>query len=86
LIIIKKSLLGKADKDTPVMCDWNLFENSPDGYYNTPPCYTTYVMALNISYMNQKGGIENYDRLSDVKSRMLYSLIDNSQGYYVNKC
>ena len=26
VIIVKKSLLGKADKDVPIMCDWNKFE------------------------------------------------------------
>lgn len=30
VIICKKSLLGKADPDTPLICDWSAFEKAPD--------------------------------------------------------
>jgi phosphoserine aminotransferase len=85
LIIARKSLLGKAAPDTPVMCDWQAFEQSPGAYYNTPPVWAIYVTALNISYMIQMGGLLKYDYDADIKSKMLYDLIDSSQGYYVNK-
>ena len=35
--------------------------------------------------MNQKGGLKFYDTEADIKSAMLYSLLDNSDGYYVNR-
>ena len=85
VIIVKKSLLGKADKDVPIMCDWNKFEQSAGTYYNTPPCWTIYMTGMNVSYMNQKGGLKFYDTEADIKSAMLYSLLDNSDGYYVNR-
>jgi phosphoserine aminotransferase len=53
IVIVKRSLLGKADPDVPVMCDWEKNEKYLNGYYNTPPCWAIYVMALNVSYMNQ---------------------------------
>lgn len=83
IIIAKKSILNHADKDVPIMCDWTTFEKSPGSYYNTPPVWTIYVTGLNVSYMNQKGGLEYYDREADVKANMLYSCLDNSKGYYV---
>lgn len=52
IMIVKKSLLGKAEPNCPVMCDWNLFETSPGTYYNTPPCWCIYMTGLNVSYMN----------------------------------
>ncbi len=85
IVIVKRSLLGKADPDVPVMCDWEKNEKYLNGYYNTPPCWAIYVMALNVSYMNQQGGLENYDRLAEAKSKMLFAVIDGSNGYYVNK-
>jgi phosphoserine aminotransferase len=85
LIIAKKSLFGKAAADTPIMCDWQAFENSPGSYYNTPPVWSIYVTALNCSYMNQMGGLRKYDRDAEIKSKMLYEVIDQSGGYYVNK-
>ena len=83
--ICRKSLLGKAEKDVPILNDWLTFENSPGTYYNTPPVWCIYVTALNISYMNQMGGIDYYERMAITKSRMLYELIDKSNGYYVNR-
>lgn len=85
VIIVKKSLLGRADKDVPIMCDWDTFEKSAGTYYNTPPCWTIYVTGMNVSYMNQKGGLAVYDREAQIKSDMLYHLLDNSGGYYVNR-
>lgn len=85
VIIVKKDLLGKAEKDVPIINDWATFEKSPGTYYNTPPVWCIYLTALNISYMNQVGGIEYYDRMAEIKSRMLYDLIDSSDGYYVNR-
>lgn len=85
IMIVKKSLLGKADSDIPIMCDWTTFENSPGSYFNTPPVWTIYVTGMNVSYMNQKGGLEYFDSEAKVKSNMLYELLDNSNGYFVNR-
>lgn len=82
IIIVKKSLLGHMQKDTPIMCDWNAFENAPGTYYNTPPCWAIYVTALNAKYMNEMGGLTHYENIANVKSKMLYDLIDNSGGYF----
>lgn len=85
VIIVNKSLLGKAEKDVPILNDWATFEKSPGTYYNTPPVWCIYLTALNVSYMNQMGGIEYYERMAEVKSKMLYDLLDKSDGYYVNR-
>ena len=31
------------------------------------------------------GGIEHYDRVAEAKAKMIFSVIDNSNGYYINK-
>jgi len=85
IIIVKNSLMGHAEKDVPIMCDWKTFENSLGTYYNTPPCWAIYVTGINASYMNQMGGISYYNMLADQRSQMIYSLLDSSNGYYVNR-
>lgn len=85
VVICRKDLLGKAEKDVPIMNDWATFEKSPGTYYNTPPVWCIFLTALNISYMNQKGGLDYYKRMAEFKSRMLYDALDKSGGYYVNK-
>lgn len=76
IIIVREDLLGKAEKDVPVLCDWQLFENSPDTYYNTPAVFPMYVTGLNVSYMNQMGGVDYYTRLTTQKSQMLWECVD----------
>jgi phosphoserine aminotransferase len=64
IIIVKESLLGHKDKDVPIMGDWEAFENAAGSYYNTPPCWAIYVTGLNVSYMNQTGGLKLYEGLA----------------------
>ena len=58
IICVKDNLLGHAEKDVPVLCDWDLHEKSPDTYYNTPCIWSMYVTGINCSYMNQNGGLD----------------------------
>ena len=43
IVIAKKSLFGFADKDVPVMCDWQSYSNAPQGYSNTPPTFSIFA-------------------------------------------
>lgn len=85
IICVREDLLGKAEKDVPVLCDWALHEKSPDTYYNTPAIFPMYVTGLTVSYMNQMGGLEHYARLADQRGQLLWSCIDSSNGYYKSK-
>jgi phosphoserine aminotransferase len=84
-MIIHERLFGHADKDVPVLCDWKLHENSPDTYYNTPAIFPMYVTGLNLSYMNQMGGLEYYTQLAEQRSTMLWNYMDSTDGYYKSK-
>lgn len=85
IVIVKDSLLGHAEKDVPILCDWALHEKSPDTYYNTPAVWPMYVTGLNVSYMNQMGGVDQYKRLADQRGQLLWATIDGSNGYYKSK-
>ena len=85
ILVIREDLFGHADKDVPILCDWDLFEKSPDTYYNTPAVYPMYVTGLNCSYMNQMGGLAYYDQITHMKSKLLWDFIDNSDGFYKSK-
>jgi len=85
VIIVRNDLMGKAAADTPILCDWETFENSPDKCYNTPCVWAIYVTGLNVSYMNQQGGLEHYIQLAKQRSSMIWSFIDSSNGFYKTK-
>jgi len=63
-MVIREDLSGDADKDCPILCDWTLHEKSPDTYYNTPAIYPMYVTGMNVSYMNEMGGLTHYENLA----------------------
>lgn len=65
IILVRKDLMGHAEPDCPILCDWEAFENSPDTYYNTPAIFPMYITGLTCAYMNQKGGLEHYIEAAD---------------------
>lgn len=85
MTIVREDLLGHKAQDTPILADWLEFENSPDTYYNTPSIWPMYITGLNVSFMNQNGGLDYYKLLARQRSTMLYDFIDNSNGFYTMK-
>ena len=84
-MIIREDLFGHAEPDCPILCDWTLHENSPDTYYNTPAIYPMYITGLNMSYMNEMGGLKYYEDLALKRSNLLWNLVDSSEGFYKSK-
>ncbi|KAI4453545.1 phosphoserine aminotransferase [Holotrichia oblita] len=52
--------------------------------YNTPPAYSTYVAMLVLRWLKKLGGVATIQKINEMKSRLLYELIDNS-NFYTNK-
>jgi len=84
-MIIREDLFGHAEPDCPILCDWTLHENSPDTYYNTPAIFPMYVTGLNMSYMNEMGGLSHYENLAKIRSKLLWNFVDSSNGFYKSK-
>lgn len=85
ITIVLKDLIGRYQReDTPAVCDWKLFNESPNKFHNTPATWSVYVSGLNIAHMLKQGGVNFYDDLASYRSKLLYDFIDSSQGYYSN--
>jgi phosphoserine aminotransferase len=82
--VIRKSLITKARKDTPILLDWPLFDKAQNKCHNTPNCWTIYMIGLNVQHMLEQGGLEHQKEKAAKRSEMLYNYIDNSNGYYSN--
>jgi len=81
LLIIREDLLGAALPITPSVLDFQTMvkENS---VYNTPPCFSIYVMGEVFKWIKNNGGVEGMQKNASRKSSMLYELIDSSKGFY----
>lgn len=82
VIIDEKFLGGKTEHPmTPVYCSWDT-QFKAQSMYNTPSCFAIYVMGLYLEFTKEKGGLSYWEELSKKKSSLLYSAIDNSDGFY----
>jgi len=73
---------GKDEmKICPTYCSWKTSADN-GSMYNTPACFSWYVMGEYLKYTKKVGGVAHWAELSDKKSRMIYDIIDASDGFY----
>lgn len=72
---------SKELKICPTYCS---FKTTGDNgsMYNTPACFTMYVMGEYLKYTKKVGGLAYWAEMSDKKSSLLYGAIDGSSGFY----
>ncbi|XP_074788691.1 phosphoserine aminotransferase isoform X1 [Athene noctua] len=82
VVIVREDLLGFALKECPIVLDYKT-QATNGSLYNTPPCYSIYIMGLVLEWIKNNGGAAAMDKLSLIKSRLIYDIIDKSNGFYV---
>ena len=80
VVIVREDLLGFCDPKAPTMMDWKVMAEN-DSMYNTPPCYSIYVMGLVAKWLLEIGGLEEMQVRNLRKAALLYDYLD-SQDYY----
>ncbi|XP_044470265.1 phosphoserine aminotransferase 2, chloroplastic-like [Mangifera indica] len=81
IVIIRKDLIGNAQKTTPIMLDYKIHDENRS-LYNTPPCYCIYMCGLVFEYLLELGGLEEVEKMNETKAKLLYNAIDGSNGFY----
>ncbi len=81
LIVIKKSLLEQARTDLPAYLRYDL-HNENNSLYNTPPTFSIWMSNLTFKWIKSIGGMAEIEKRRDEKAKLLYSMIDSSNGYY----
>lgn len=79
LVIIRKDLAEKAGDGVPTMLKYKTHIEK-DSLFNTPPCFTIYIMML-VTRWIKKMGIKNLYKQNVEKAGMIYDVIDDS-GFY----
>jgi len=79
LVIVRKDLAAKTPKTVPAMLRYQTHIEA-DSLYNTPPCFSVYILALTTRWLKQYG-LEKMFRRNREKAQLLYALIDAS-GFY----
>lgn len=84
VVIIRKSLLGKALSTCPTMLDYAVHAKA-ESMYNTPPVFPIYVASLVCRWIASEGGIAEMNRRAIERSSLVYAAIDASDGFYINR-
>ncbi|MBQ2972287.1 MAG: 3-phosphoserine/phosphohydroxythreonine transaminase [Ruminococcus sp.] len=79
IAIVREDLIGNAMDITPTMFDYKTHADN-DSMFNTPPCYTIYMVKLVLEWVkNEIGGLEKMKELNEKKAKLLYDFLDNSK-------
>ena len=79
LVVIRKDFAATGSKALPTMLKYTTFVEK-DSLYNTPPCYSIYMLMLTTRWL-KKFGLANMHRQNVEKAAKLYAAIDAS-GFY----
>ena len=75
LLVVKKEILGKVDRDIPTILDYckHIAEGS---MLNTPPVFAILVCLLVLRWIKQRGGVETMEELNNEKAEFFYQALD----------
>ncbi|MBQ7134283.1 MAG: 3-phosphoserine/phosphohydroxythreonine transaminase [Ruminococcus sp.] len=81
IAIVREDLIGNAMDITPTMFDYKTHADN-DSMFNTPPCYTIYIVKLVLEWIkNEIGGLEKMKELNEKKAKLLYDFLDSSKMF-----
>ncbi|XP_063605860.1 probable phosphoserine aminotransferase [Penaeus indicus] len=83
VVIVREDLLGSPLPVCPSVLDYAVMAKNKS-LYNTPPTFAIHVVSEVLAWVKREGGLEEMQRRSLEKSKMLYSVIDESNGFYNN--
>ena len=81
VVIVREDLLEYADPKMPTMLEWKIMAEN-GSMYNTPPCYSIYMLKLVAEWLLSIGGLEEMAKRNKAKAALLYDYLD-SQDYYI---
>ena len=82
LVIVREDLLDRVPENTPTMVKWKTHA-AKDSLFNTPPVFAIYLSKLSLDYLKEIGGVPAMEKINREKARLLYDVIDHSDGFYV---
>jgi len=81
LVIVRKSMMEKVKRELPKALDYRSYDSS-DSLFNTPPVFSIYVAGKVLKWYKERGGVDQFEKISIEKSGHIYDAIDSSDGFY----
>lgn len=81
IVIVRKDLIERENDETPTMLKYSTHADS-NSLFNTPPTFGIYMIGLVLKWIKGKGGIKAIADQNEMKAKLIYDVIDNSNGFY----
>lgn len=82
LVIIRDDLITDSPRaGTPTMMTYKTHADQ-GSMYNTPPCYTIYVLSKVLDWIERNGGVAGIHAKNVEKAKVLYDYLDSSSCYH----
>ncbi|MCE9605854.1 MAG: 3-phosphoserine/phosphohydroxythreonine transaminase [Planctomycetia bacterium] len=81
-VIVREDLLARSSEKLPTMMNYALYAKEKS-LLNTPPVFAIYIMLLVTRWLkNDIGGLDKMLAHNKKKAKLLYDVIDASEGFY----
>ena len=81
MLVCHQSFYARTDIARPAMLDYKTLIDA-ESMYNTPPCYTIYMMGLVLKWIETEvGGLANMEARNNAKAKLLYDYLDGSSFF-----
>jgi phosphoserine aminotransferase len=82
VVVVRKDLIENAATGLPGFLDYRV-QAQAHSNYNTPPVFAIYAVLLITRWLlNDIGGLTRMDAINQQKADLIYSLIDQSDGFF----
>ncbi len=81
IAIIRKDMIAGAAKNLPIILSYAAYAKD-NSIYNTPPTFSIYMVAKVLEWVKEQGGAVAMEKRNSAKAKLLYSVIDESNGFY----
>jgi len=82
VVVIRDDLVAKSPEDLPAMLSYKV-QAEGKSLYNTAPTFAIYMVKLVTDWLlNEMGGLDKIYALNKKKAKLLYDVIDESNGFY----
>ncbi len=80
IVIIREDLLDRTPANVPTMLAYKTHADK-GSMFNTPPCFSIYVVGEVLKWLKKLGGIEAIEKINRQKAELIYGAIDSGKYY-----
>lgn len=80
MVIVRDDLVATGAEGLTTMLSYRTHLEK-GSMFNTPPCFTIYIIKLMMDWVEEQGGIEAIEKVNHQKAALLYDLIDGDDFF-----